>query len=450
MQTFESKNENSNITALSVSELNKQIKRLLESEFPLVWVQAEISNFTAHSSGHYYFSLKDSSSNISAVMFRAYNSKLKFRPTNGMEIMVRARISVYEPRGSYQLMVEIMEPVGAGALQKAFEQLKVKLSLEGLTDAKRKRKLPVYPQKIALVTSPTGAAVKDMLNILRRRQPSVEVYIVPCLVQGESASKDILRAMKLAVSANAFDVIIVGRGGGSTEDLWAFNNEELARYIAACPVPVVSAVGHEIDFSISDFVADLRAPTPSAAAELVVKDRVELLEFIANKQNRIQMALNKKLQLQKRDVQLLNKRMINPQKFVEMQTMRADELSLRLQRSVLQNIQQQKMHLANCRAQLPDLRRVLKVFVQKWQQLEFLLAKNMDQNIKLKKMNLAKNASLLNSFSPLQVLERGYSIVKLEDEIISSSKQLKLNDSIEIRLHQGRIQAQVQALSTEN
>ncbi|HWU44750.1 MAG TPA: exodeoxyribonuclease VII large subunit, partial [Bdellovibrio sp.] len=238
-------------SVLSIEQLNVQIKQLLEGQIGQVWVRGEISNFKAHTSGHFYFSLKDSKSQITAVMFRGHNSRLKFKPVDGMEVLVRARVSVYEPRGNYQLMCEMMEPVGAGALQKAFEQLKAKLKAEGLFEASRKRTLPHFPGHIAIVTSPTGAAIRDMMNVLSRRAKNIQITVVPTIVQGEGAAPQIIEAFKKAIALPDVDVIIIGRGGGSIEDMWCFNDEELARQIAASPIPVISAVGHEIDFTIA-------------------------------------------------------------------------------------------------------------------------------------------------------------------------------------------------------
>ena len=235
---------------LTVEQLNMQIRSLIEGQIGIVWIQAEISNFKPHTSGHFYFSLKDSKSQISAVMFRGHNSKLKFKPHDGLEVIARGRITVYEPRGSYQVAVESMEPVGAGALQKQFEQLKEKLKLEGLFDSSRKKAIPAHPQKVAIVTSPTGAAIQDILNIMNRRAKAVEVIVVPTIVQGAAAAPQIAEAFVKAERINP-DVIIIGRGGGSIEDMWCFNDEKLARLIAASKIPVISAVGHEIDFTIS-------------------------------------------------------------------------------------------------------------------------------------------------------------------------------------------------------
>src|SRR3984957_18663367 len=264
----------------SVSDVNKAVKATLESQYKLLWIKGEISNFKPHSSGHFYFSLKDSKAQISAVMFRGFNQGLKFRPQDGLEVIVRGKITVYEPRGNYQIFCELMEPMGAGALQLAFEQLKKKLQAEGLFEAARKRPLPRLPKHVAGVTSPTGAAIRDILNVLGRRFKGLRVTLIPAVVQGDAAPRSVVAAIELACRLPDVDVMIVGRGGGSIEDLWAFNDERVARAIAASRVPTISAVGHEIDFTIADFVADLRAPTPSAAAELVCRNAAEISDRI--------------------------------------------------------------------------------------------------------------------------------------------------------------------------
>ncbi|RMD96216.1 MAG: exodeoxyribonuclease VII large subunit, partial [Calditrichaeota bacterium] len=278
----------------TVSELTREIKILLETRIPEVWVEGEISNFTHHSSGHMYFLLKDEHAQISCVMWRSRNNTLFFTPQDGMKIIVRGRITVYEKRGNYQLEVLQLHPAGVGELQLAFEQLKNRLRKEGLFDPAHKKPIPPYPERIGIVTSPTGAAIRDMIHILQRRFPPVEIILNPVRVQGEGAAVEIAQAIDQFNRYGQVDVLIVGRGGGSLEDLWAFNEEIVARAIFRSQIPVISAVGHEVDFSISDFVADLRAPTPSAAAELVVRNREEIL---AHLQKDLQKMTNGMLEL---------------------------------------------------------------------------------------------------------------------------------------------------------
>ena len=271
-----------NASALTVSDLTRRIKGILEDGFSNISVQGEISNFKRHSSGHLYFTLKDANSQISAVMWRGRASGLFFTPQDGMKVIVRGNITVYEVRGAYQIDIIQIQPLGVGELQIAFERLKQQLSEEGLFDAEYKKTIPQYPNRIGIVTSPTGAAIKDIINIISRRYPSVELILYPVKVQGEGAAEEIAQAIQQFNLYGNIDVLIVGRGGGSLEDLWAFNEEVVARAIFKSEIPIVSAVGHEIDFTIADFVADLRAPTPSAAAELVVPNRLDVIEFIQN------------------------------------------------------------------------------------------------------------------------------------------------------------------------
>ena len=391
---------------LTVHQLNLQIKQLIEGSTGLIWVQAEISNFKAHTSGHFYFSLKDKNSQISSVMFRGNNSRLKFRPTDGMEVLVRGRISVYEPRGSYQIVCDLMEPVGAGALQKAFEQLKEKLKSEGLFESARKRAIPAYPRHVAIVTSPTGAAIRDMMNVLGRRARGIQITVIPTLVQGAGSAEQIVGALKRAATIPGVDVIIIGRGGGSIEDLWAFNDETLARTIVASPVPVISAVGHEIDFTISDFVADLRAPTPSAAAELVAKSSDELMQKVLQLRRLLVVSKKRALESFKQRLALLKNALVDPQKKLQELTQRNDELLMRL-----------------------DLAR-----------------KNLFER---KKQSLQHKMSLLDSLSPLKVVDRGYALVTKGEQVIKIAGDVKKGDLLNIRLSQGSLQVSVETVKKE-
>lgn len=397
----EKKSETKNF---SVSSLNAYIKSILEGDLPGLYVKGEISNFVAHSSGHYYFSLKDSKSQIRVVMFRGYNSKLKFKPKNGMEVLVRAKLSVYEPRGTYQLFCEHMEPQGVGALQLAFEQLKNKLKGEGLFLEENKQTLPSCPQHVVLITSPTGAALQDMLNILRRRARNITVTIIPALVQGDKAPASLLKAFEQVKLLNNVDVIIMGRGGGSLEDLWAFNDEALARAVFKSKIPVISSVGHEIDFSILDFVSDLRAPTPSAAAELVVKNSLELLEKI----NFLKLQLVKNMQFilysKKENLSSLEVKLVSPQVFLEQASIRCDELLYRLN-GLMKNLLENKK-----------------------QQINYL-------------------NSILDSLSPLKVVSRGYSLLTdKKGELIKKVGQIKKGNLLSAQLSDGRLQVEVKEI----
>ena len=411
---------------LTVSKLNAQIRGLIEGEFTLVWLQGEISNFKAHTSGHFYFSLKDKKSQISAVMFRGFNSRLKFRPETGQEVIVRGRVTVYEPRGNYQIFCESMEPVGAGALQMAFNQLKEKLQKEGLFAAERKRPLPSLPKHIALVTSPTGAAVKDILNVLRRRFRGVQVTIVPTLVQGAAAAPQIVKAIEKASRIKGLDAMIVGRGGGSTEDLWCFNDEKVARAIVASPVPIVSAVGHEVDFTIADFVADLRAPTPSAAAELVVKNAADLIQRVESYSNRLVVASETLIENLRFRVVQVSKRLKDPKRHLQDLSLRADELIERLEKQM--------------RRELERYPREISTFRLRMKNAISRLADN-------RRSRFQKSVALLESLSPLKVVERGYSIVTMKKTVIKDSQNLSPGQKISLRFAKGTAEAEI--LSTK-
>lgn len=442
--------QNDELTILTVEQLNLTIKQLLEGQVGTVWVQGEISNFKAHTSGHFYFSLKDSRSQVSAVMFRGFNSRLKFKPTDGTEVIVRGRISVYEPRGSYQILCEMMEPVGAGALQKAYEQLKEKLKSEGLFDPSKKKVIPHFPQHVAIVTSPTGAAIRDILNILSRRAPHVQVTLVPALVQGEGSVSSLCENFKKALQLPKVDVVIIGRGGGSIEDLWSFNDERLARLIASSPVPVISAVGHEIDFTICDFVADLRAPTPSAAAELVAKSHHEIQQKLEQQTKLLISAWNRKFSYVQEKAKSLARLLVDPQKKLQDLMLRNDDLTDRL-RLAVQNLLKNKNHkVVLSREKLKSPMECIseKRNAQEMTFLRFVQAyRNQFQEQGHRLQNLM---NILNTLSPLQVVERGYSITLKNDKVISSYSQLKENDILTLVFAAGQAQVQVQKIQAES
>lgn len=429
---------------LSIEQLNLSIKQILEGQTGVLWVQGEISNFKPHTSGHFYFSLKDQRSQISAVMFRGYNSKLKFRPKDGLEVVVRGRISVYEPRGSYQILCEMMEPVGAGALQKAFEDLKEKLKLEGLFESSRKKAIPAYPQKIAVVTSPTGAAIQDILNILSRRAPSLEVIVVPTLVQGPDAAPQIVEAYKKAQKILNVDVIIMGRGGGSMEDLWAFNDEKLAREIAAATIPTISAVGHEIDFTIADFVADLRAPTPSAAAELVAKSHHEVVEKVNQFRRMMTLSWERLVKFRFHQLENLQKRLVDPQRKLQDLALRNDDLLERLQRATQNYFLKRQHQLQILKQKMGDPVEKIKSTQLQLQKNEIRLRSSFEKLLSNKKFQWEKMISSLESLSPLKVVERGYSLVTKQGQIVKSQDQVKKGDSLNVRLAQGQLEVTVE------
>ncbi len=432
----------------SVEQLNTQIRSVIEGQLGVVWLQAEISNFKPHSSGHFYFSLKDSKSQISAVMFRGFNSKLKFKPHDGLEVLIKGRVTVYEPRGSYQIACETMEPVGAGALQKQFEQLKEKLKAEGLFDSARKKPIPALPHSIAVVTSPTGAAIQDILNIMQRRAKSVEVTIVPSLVQGAQAAPNLCEAFLSAIKLNP-DVIIIGRGGGSIEDMWCFNDEKLARLIAACDIPVISAVGHEIDFTICDFVADLRAPTPSAAAELVSKNTNDLIQKIASFERSLKHSIIKHVNLQKQHLIFYSRRLVDPKKRLQGLIQRNDELFMRLEQSMYSRISDLKKDTVILRNKLVTPAQVIQNLRNRIQTFNLKLKNKIDQKISDQFYRLNNLKSLAHSLSPLQVVDRGYSITKVKNKVVKSIKQIHVNDILDIRLGDGDVKAQILEIKKE-
>lgn len=437
----------------SVSSLNQAIKAHLEGEFPQVWLKGEISNFKIPPSGHFYFSLKDKNSQIRAVMFKGHNHHLKIRIENGMEVLVKANVSVYAPRGDYQLICEYLEPIGQGILQAQFEQLKKKLKSEGLFDKDKKKPIPSYPQRIALVTSPTGAVIRDLLNVLHRRFNGLDITLIPTLVQGENAPEEIVKAIDLAHHVKpAFDVMVVARGGGSLEDLWCFNSEEVARSIAFSSIPVVSAIGHEVDFTIADCTADLRAPTPSAAAELIVPDQIEVLQRIDQTTFRLKNIIHHQLDKQTQRCLQLHKRLKakDPQRQLLEFFQKNDELLQRMHRA-FQN------HLLILAQNYQSVRRRLRQIDPHWQKenerlqmLSQALIKHKKVFLENKKLLLDAKVKLLNSLSPLKVVARGFSIVRRLDDkncVVTSASQVKIGDKVEMTFAQGGATAQITAIN---
>ena len=442
--------QNDELTILTVEQLNLTIKQLLEGEVGNIWLRGEISNFKAHTSGHLYFSLKDPRSQISAVMFRGFNSKLKFKPTDGMEVIVRGRISVYEPRGSYQILCESMEPVGAGALQKAFEQLKLKLRNEGLFEPTKKKPIPHFPQHVAIVTSPTGAAIRDIINILSRRAPHVQVTVIPALVQGEGSAGSIGEGFQKALKLPNVDVIIIGRGGGSIEDLWGFNDEKLARMIFASHIPVISAVGHEIDFTIADFVSDLRAPTPSAAAELVARSHQEIQIKIEQLFKLLTVAWTQKFSFLEEKSKNLSRLLVDPKRKLQDLILRNDDLFDRLSLA-LQNLIKDRGHQIRLARQ--KLKSPVDVVAEKKSQMNLVFLRfvqgfrNRFQDRQHKINNMM---NVLNSLSPLRVVDRGYSIVLKNHVVIRSHSQIKPKDELTLILADGEAKVKVETVFEQN
>ncbi len=431
----------------SISDINSLIRETLEGQFTPVWVRGEISNFKPHTSGHHYFSLKDDNAQMSAVMFKGHNSKLKFKPENGLEVLVRGKITVYEPRGTYQVFCEHMEPVGAGALQKAFEQLKAKLQTEGLFELKRKRALPAFPKHIGLVTSPTGAAIRDILNVLRRRYKSARITLAPALVQGETAPASIVAALALMNRLQDVDVVIIGRGGGSAEDLWAFNDERVARAIAASRIPTISAVGHEVDFTIADFVADLRAPTPSAAAELVVKSSDEVSHRIHTAKQRLWRALQNKMQQWNEKIYTLSKRLIDPQRTLQDLHMRNDELASRLEAAAFRYVEDRRRHILFAVQKMGSPLEMVKRLRQQVHMYAVQVAAGVQKRLDKQTARLTKACAQLDAMSPLKVVARGYSIVEnKQGTVIKRAQDVRVNDELKITLAEGELRAEVKEI----
>jgi len=428
---------------LTVEQINNYLRGLIEGNVGTVWLKGEISNFKPHSSGHFYFSLKDSKAQISAMMFRGYNSRLKFKPHDGLEVIVRGKITVYEPRGTYSIACETMEPVGAGALQKQFEQLRNKLKAEGLFETSRKKAIPSYPKTIAVVTSPTGAAIQDILNIMSRRARNVQVIVVPAVVQGAAAAPSLIEAFKQAEKIKP-DVIIIGRGGGSIEDMWCFNDETLARTIAASDVPVISAVGHEIDFTICDFVADLRAPTPSAAAELVAKSSHEIIQKIEQLDRVLKLSIQKRLQQKQQQLLLQSKRLIDPKKKLQDLFIRNDELYSRLELAVDNYFMSKAKDVKMLESRLVSPVQIVqqkRLVIQKQEMRLQTALKNKTTQLKYKVENAM---ALLDSLSPLKVVDRGFSIATTKSKkVVKSIKQVQKGDVITIKVTDGLIETEV-------
>ncbi|MDR3607379.1 MAG: exodeoxyribonuclease VII large subunit [Oligoflexia bacterium] len=383
----------------TVSELTSRIRGVLEPAFKQVWVQGELSNCRPAASGHVYFSLKDENASISVAIFgwgKSGAGKRGFELKDGLQVLCRGKLSIYPPRGGYQLIAEQVEPLGAGALQIAFEQLKEKLAAEGLFDPRRKRPLPTYPRSIAVITSPSGAAIQDMLNILRRRAPHIRVVVIPALVQGDDAPRHLIRGVEAANRLSLGEIIVLARGGGSMEDLWCFNDEPLARAIAASRLPVISAVGHEIDFTISDFVADLRAPTPSAAAEIISGAWVDVAARIHEANARLVSAIRRDIAHRLQVLQHVAARVVGPRDRLREQAQRCDELAMRLERAIRARLERRSAGLEHL-------------------------------------------AGKLDALSPLRVLERGYALVREDGDgaVVRSASQIKTGQKLQVTFHDG-------------
>lgn len=434
---------------LTVSELTVRIRDLLGKNFTDIWVEGEISNCREAQSGHIYFTLKDDRSQVRCVFFKQQQRGIKFRPEDGLHVTVRGSISVYEARGEYQIYVENIEPVGLGALQLAFEQLKKRLEAEGLFAAKRKKPLPMLPSRIGLITSPRGAAVRDIVRILRRRFPNVHLMVFPVRVQGEGAAAEIVKALKFFNQKKLVDVLILARGGGSMEDLWAFNEEPLARAIAASEIPVISGVGHETDFTIADFVADVRASTPSAAAELVVQTRREFDKHIADlRETLASLVRYRLLDLIKRVHQLSGRRGFRrPLDLLRQQRQRADEMTSRLALGLRARLEQSRKRFTALHLRIAtfDFRVKISAFRLRLEKRSADLGVRAERLVRTKRERLERLALQLQERSPLRVLERGYAIATdAAGNLLRDAAQVQLGDSISIQLHRGRLTTEVE------
>ena len=434
---------------ISVSEINKRAKSILEENFPFVWIQGEVSNFFSAASGHWYFSLKDESSEIRCAMFTNKNHHITFEPKDGDHLVLNGTLSIFEGRGQYQIIVEHIELAGEGALLKAFEELKKKLQLEGLFDDSIKRQLPAYPKDIAVVTSPDGAVIQDIINVLDRRSTFLDLTVVPTLVQGEKAAPLICDALNKVGKLKKVDVVILARGGGSIEDLWAFNNEEVARAIVNCPTPIISAVGHETDFTISDFVSDLRAPTPSIAAEIISQPYSELIETLEGYQNYISRSVISQIDLQRTQITNLIKRIRHPGDKLREISQKLDYVETALIQNINQEISFKKngLNLKDLSLQQNSPQNKIKEAKVYLQNASKDLLKALKLEIERKSTVLAEIVATLQAVSPLSVLSRGYSIISTEPDgkILSSSNQVEIGQTISAILSKGSIKAEIKS-----
>ncbi|MGL1957375.1 MAG: exodeoxyribonuclease VII large subunit [Colwellia sp.] len=433
---------------LQVSELTKKVRFMLESELNTVWLTGEISNFVAASSGHWYLSLKDSKSQVRCAMFKGNNRRVRVKASNGQQVLVRAKVSLYEPRGDFQLIIEQMEEAGEGLLRQQFEQLKNKLNALGLFDQQHKKIIPTHIQCVGIITSPTGAAVKDILTVLKRRNPNIKIVIYPALVQGEYAQQDICHAIKIANQRQECDVLIVGRGGGSLEDLWSFNEENVVHAIYHSALPIISAVGHEIDTTLSDYVADLRAATPSAAAELVSQDSNELKDKVTSFTQRLVNAIQRKNADIAQKHHHLKHRLaqVHPEQQLLIQQQKSDELTLRLKQLINnlilnanqqpQQLQQRLLHLS------PN--KTIAIQQKATQQNQQRLINAMQNSLQHKSDRFVHIIEQLHLVSPLATIARGYSVIRNDkNEVVTSTTQIETNDKITVQLSDGKIAAKV-------
>ncbi len=432
--------------AITVSELNRQVKRLLETSYNHVWVSGELSSFARPGSGHWYFSLKDDRAQIRCAMFKGFNQRLKFQPKEGDQVIIRAKASLYEGRGDYQLIVEDMEPAGLGQLQAAFEALKLKLSQEGLFDPAAKKPLPKMARKVAVVTSATGAVIHDIITVCQKRFPALDIVLLPVRVQGDGSAEEVASAIEFVNTHQLADVMIVGRGGGSLEDLWAFNEEVVARAIYASTIPVVSAVGHEVDYTIADLVADYRAATPSAAAEAITPDQFELMQHIDQQQRRLQFVFDNALQRLQQRLNNNAQRLVSPQQALADKASRIVELKQRLEqrlKTTLQFAQQTAQSQYNALLQF-NPQQQLGFRQDHVANLQRRLHDGQQKQLNEQKHRLSIAAQTLHTASPLATLGRGYSITQnAQQDVIRNPEQVSAGETLTVRLQEGQLRCQV-------
>ncbi len=445
-------NQTSEIDIYNVTRLNREVRAVLEGSFPSVWVQGEISNLAQPASGHIYFSLKDQYSQVRCAMFQNRRRGLKFNPENGTSVLIRANVSLYENRGEYQLIVEHMEPVGDGALQRAFEELKQKLFKEGLFDEVHKKPVPHMARTIGIITSPTGAAIRDILTVLKRRFPLANIIIYPTAVQGETAPAQIISMLKTAERRRECDVLIMARGGGSLEDLWAFNNENLAWAIFDCKLPVVTGIGHEIDFTIADFVADHRAPTPSAAAEIVSQDQNQLNMHLQQTNRKLQRLANIVITDLKQKLYQFEKRLPHPVRTIQMISQRLDHVSSQMIHLMQSGLHTRNHQLAEMKLELQRNNPVqlLKANMAYCHQLQQRLTHSIKLSLKQSASLLANAQRALEALGPQATLNRGYAIVQQQNgSIVRDAAKLKPDETIKTRFARGSIESKVKKINEE-
>lgn len=442
LDDFESEPPMTDRDIYTVSRLNREVRSVLEGSFPLIWLEGELSNFARPGSGHWYFSLKDEAAQVRCAMFRNRNMLVKGQPENGMQVLVRARIGLYEARGEYQLIIEHLEEAGDGALRREFEQLKTRLEAAGLFDMAHKQPLPSLPRCIGVITSPTGAAIRDILTTLKRRFPGIPVIVYPVPVQGTGAGQEIARMINLAGERADCDVLLLARGGGSLEDLWAFNEEVVARAMFACPIPIVTGVGHEVDVTIADFVADQRAPTPTAAAELVSPDQSEWRLRLQQLHSRLQRTMTRNLDTRQQQLRYLATRLPHPGRRLEERLQRLDELELRRNHAMQHGLRHRSAEIAMLQQRLQKFSPLQRLaqFRLRNQNLGQRLLAALRHQLARQQLQLQHLAHALDTVSPLATLSRGYAIVTTsDDKILRNATDVKSGETIQTRLAKGRL-----------